>query len=147
MLFAYLFTANIILIDLKNFSWSAQLTDQSGLVVTVAQGKASGGRRFCPDIERSCKTPSGIFSVIVRRGKHYRSPLYPLGCRGNQVPRCAPMPFYVKFRHSGEGIHGSNDDWRRPKHQSHGCVHVSRADAEWIHDFVDRGTKIVILPY
>lgn len=134
----------IVVVDLHNFKWTA--LDYQGEVIRT--GPASGGRRYCPDIERKCKTPAGLFFPLTKRGRYYRSPLYPLGCGKPGEKPCAPMPFYVKLIHSGEGFHGSpGDNWSAPIHRSHGCCHLTTEDAEWINKFVSKTTPIYILPY
>jgi len=144
-MFSLAFVITTIVVDLKNFQYTA--LDANGHVLRV--GLTSGGRKYCPDIKRGCKTPSGIFKVISKRGKHYRSPLYPVAC--GYLPglkRCAPMPWYTKFNHQGPGFHGSNDNWEKPKHISHGCLHVKTEDGKWIHDNSEIGyTTVVVLPY
>ncbi len=148
-MFTTLFLIHTIIVDLKNFQWFAY--DEDG--VEIRSGLASGGRKYCPDIKRGCKTPSGIFHVISKRGKYYRSPLYPLGCGFGAAPdgtprkKCAPMPYYTKFSHQGPGFHGSNDDWARPKHISHSCVHLRTEDAKWINENSRKETVIVVLRY
>ncbi len=133
-----------IIVDLKNFQWYA--FDEDG--VGIRSGQASGGRRYCPDIKRGCKTPAGVFNVISKRGRYYRSPLYPLNCGfGVGQKKCAPMPWYVKFSAQGPGFHASNDDWSRPKHQSHGCIHLRIDEAKWIHDYSTKDTVVVVLRY
>jgi hypothetical protein len=52
----------LIKVDLTNFHWEAFINNQ-----LVREGKASGGRKFCPDIGRPCKTPSGTFKVISKK--------------------------------------------------------------------------------
>ncbi|MDP3987261.1 MAG: L,D-transpeptidase [Nanoarchaeota archaeon] len=135
-----------ILVDLKNFKFFAY--DEEGEL--IREGLASGGRRFCPDIKRKCKTPSGSFRVLAKKGKFYKSPLYPLNCgnpKEGKVP-CAPMPYSIKFLASGESIHGSpNDNWNNPKQISHGCIHATNEDAKWINEWVNIGDKVKILKY
>jgi lipoprotein-anchoring transpeptidase ErfK/SrfK len=130
-----------VVVDLKNFQYFAM---QNYQIIHI--GKASGGRRWCPDIHRSCKTPFGTFKLITKKGRWYRSTIYPVGCRGK---KCAPMPWAVRFKYTGASIHGANDNWSslKLKHRSHGCVHVEIKDAKWLHDFVDSKTVIVVLPY
>lgn len=137
------FADKLIIVDLRNFKWMAYEDD-----TLVKDGIAAGGRRWCPDTKRPCKTPHGEFLVLKKYGKYYRSPLYPLNCGGESKIKCAPMPYSVKFKHSGESIHGSSDHWENPKHISHGCVHVSKENAKWINEFTEvNKTKIVILRY
>jgi lipoprotein-anchoring transpeptidase ErfK/SrfK len=127
----------LIKVDLTNFHWEAFINNQ-----LVREGKASGGRKFCPDIDRPCKTPSGTFKVISKKGRWYRSSLYPVGCKGID---CAPMPFAIKLLHSGMSIHGAKE--KIEQHISHSCIHLSIEDSKWINQFVSIGTPVIILPY
>lgn len=142
-MFSAVLIANLIIVDLKNFTFYAI---ENGNVVKI--GQASGGRRYCPDIKRGCKTPIGRFKMIVKRGEHYRSPIYPIGCTGYSGPKkCAPMYWYVKFVEAGAGFHGAKDNWKHPKHQSHSCIHTTIEDAKWLHDWINKDTVIEVLPY
>lgn len=134
-----------IIVDLKNFSIKAY--DASG--EEVLSEKASGGRKYCPDIEKSCKTPSGTFYLLSKKGPWYRSPTYPLGCNNKSKDnKCAKMAWAMKFSNTGEAFHASNDNWEKPKHISHGCVHLKQETAKWLNQqFIDKTTKIIILPY
>lgn len=134
-----------IVVDLKNFQFIAL----QGFEIK-RYGPASGGRRWCSDILRSCKTPIGEFKVLRKRGRFYRSPIYPLECGNPKEGKkpCAAMPLAIKFHYSGASFHASvGDDWGNLKHRSHGCIHLKLEDAAWIHNFVNAGTKIFILPY
>lgn len=138
-------TQKAIIFDPVEFKWQAYENN-----TLVKEGPASGGKNFCPDIGRKCKTPSGIFNVLSKRGKYYRSPLYPINCNNNSLiskEKCAPMPWAVKFLHSGESLHSSNDDWNNIKNRSHGCIHLKNEDAEWINKWIRVGDKVVVLPY
>lgn len=131
-------------VDLKNFKWSAYEGDR-----LIKSGVATGGRKFCPDIKRKCKTPQGEFRVLVKKNKFYRSPSYPLGCNNNSKiikERCAEMPYAIKFRYQGEALHGHyKENWEKPSHISHGCIHVD--EPKWLNEFVEIGDKIIVLPY
>lgn len=122
----------------KDLIWQAYLGQ-----VQVRSGKAVGGRRYCPDIKRGCRTPVGEFSVLKKAGRFYRSQLYPVGCP--KEISCAPMPFYVKFHYQGAGFHGS--DKKLIEHASHGCVRVSLEDAIWINQFAEIGTRVKVFNY
>jgi lipoprotein-anchoring transpeptidase ErfK/SrfK len=133
----------VIIVDLNKLMFQA--IDEGGNV--IIEGKAVGGRKWCPDIKRRCATPSGEFRVLVKRGPWYRSPLYPLGCNNkSKTNKCARMAYYMKFKHSGEGLHGHDElpDFNA----SHGCIRLSNEHAEWLSkNFVEIGTKVIILPY
>ena len=143
MLTAFLFlslSTKYIVVDLSSYSWIAYKDNKE-----VKRGEASGGRKWCPDIKRRCKTPTGLFPVISKKNRAYRSPLYPVGCDNKTNNKCAPMPWAVKFRHSGEAIHGHRS--KITAHTSHGCIHVSYEDAKWINEFLDVGDIIDIRDY
>lgn len=115
--------------------WGAY--DASGNLVN--QGAASGGRDFCPDIGRGCKTPSGTYRISSKGGPECVSKLYPVGVGGS------PMPYCMYFA-AGYAVHGS---YEVPNYNaSHGCVRVHPSDAQWLSEnFMDIGTQVVVLPY
>lgn len=132
-------------VDLKNFKFKAY---ENGKV--VREGLASGGRRWCPDIKRGCKTPQGQFVVLSKKGRFYRSPVYPLGCNNkskNIKEKCAAMAFAVKFHYSGAAFHSSNDNWNKLHHQSHSCIHLQMHNAKWLNEWINIGDKVIILKY
>jgi L,D-transpeptidase catalytic domain len=105
----------------------------------ISTGRASGGRHYCSDIRRPCKTPVGIFRVSHKGGPECKSSKYPIG-RGN-----APMPWCMFF-HGGFAIHGS---WQVPNYNaSHGCIRVPPSDARWLNQrFISSGTKVIVKGY
>lgn len=119
----------------QTLSWKA-IDEQGNL---VRSGKGSGGRRYCPDIGRSCKTPAGVYYIISKGGPGCRSSRYPVGRGG------APMP-YCMFFSQYYAVHGSPDV---PNYNaSHGCVRILPHDAKWLNqNFMKIGTKVVIKPY
>lgn len=121
--------------DPRQLKWYAY--NQNGNL--VASGRASGGRGYCPDIGRSCRTPVGSFSVHHKGSAYCKSSKYPVGRGG------APMPYCMFFR-GGYAIHGSPDV---PSHNaSHGCIRVLPSAARWLHgNFIDYGTKVIVKPY
>lgn len=113
----------------------------------MSWGPASGGKTWCPDVGRSCKTPAGVYAVLYKGGVRCKSRTYPVGKGG------APMPYCVFFR-SGYAFHGSAEV--PGSNASHGCVRVFPEDARWINEsFVELpdaasntpGTAVIILPY
>lgn len=125
----------VFIFDPSELTWFAY--DESGEL--VGSGRASGGRGYCPDVGRSCKTPSGIFSVKSKGGPGCTSSKYPIGRGG------APMP-YCMFFHGGYAIHGSYDVPNR--NASHGCIRVEPEDARWLsHEFMDIGTTVIVRSY
>jgi hypothetical protein len=127
--------ANTFVFYPSKLKWVA--IDDNGTV--VKSGRASGGRRYCPDIGRSCRTPSGTFSVISEGGPDCKSSRYPVGTGGAKMPYCM---FFSKYY----AIHGSDDV---PNYNaSHGCIRVRPADARWLqHNFISIGSRVVVKPY
>ena len=135
----------LLIWDPKKLAWAAY--DKNGNL--VRWGPGIGGKDWCPDVERGCRTPVGTFRIIFKSGYNFRSSKYPLDtCRGNLPgrPGCARLYWFMCFNKDGEGFHGSDD--MVGKNDSHGCVRVFPDDAEWLNRaFTEVGTKIVILPY
>jgi hypothetical protein len=104
----------------------------------INSGRASGGRHYCPDIRRGCKTPVGVFRISHKGGPDCKSSKYPIG-RGN-----APMPWCMFF-HGNYAIHGG----QVPAYNaSHGCIRVTPLDARWLsHNFLTAGTKVIVKSY
>jgi lipoprotein-anchoring transpeptidase ErfK/SrfK len=128
-------SANTFIFNPKTLTWKA-LNDK-GEVVRV--GKGSGGRSYCSDIRRGCKTPAGVYRIISKGGSGCRSSRYPVGEGG------APMP-YCMFFSRYYAIHGS---YEVPNYNaSHGCVRVRPNEANWLsRNFIKIGTKVVIKSY
>ncbi len=127
--------ANTFVFSPRTLRWKA--IDNKGKVVRT--GRGSGGRSYCKDIRRSCRTPTGTFSIISKRGANCRSSRYPVGRGGAPMPYCM---FFSKYY----AIHGSPDV---PNYNaSHGCVRVKPSDARWLHkNFMHIGTKVIIKSY
>lgn len=105
----------------------------------VRSGHGSGGRGYCPDIRRSCRTPTGTYSVIAKSGPSCRSSRYPVGKGGAPMPYCM---FFSKYY----AVHGSPDVPNR--NASHGCIRVVPSEARWLNqNFMTVGTKVVVKPY
>lgn len=102
-------------------------------------GRASGGRDYCADIRRGCRTPIGSFSLYRKGGPGCVSSKFPLGKGG------APMGYCMFFR-GGYAIHASNNV---PGHNaSHGCIRVVPSAARWLSkEFMRIGTKVVVRGY
>lgn len=125
-----------VLIDLSQLAWGAY--NEQGQLVNW--GPASGGKKYCPDLKRGCKTPVGTYSIYDKRGGGCFSTKFPIGKGG------APMPYCMFFK-GGYAIHGSN---MVPGYQaSHGCVRIFTADARWLNQqFIDMpGTRVIVKPY
>lgn len=127
--------ANTFVFSPRSLTWKA--INDNGTV--VRSGHASGGKGYCRDTGRSCRTPTGTYSVISKGGPGCRSSRYPVGRGG------APMP-YCMFFSRYYAIHGSYDV---PNYNaSHGCIRVEPGDAAWLsHNFVRIGTRVVIKSY
>lgn len=124
-----------IIFDPKQLKWAAYHPDGT----LAASGKASGGRHYCADVKRGCKTPVGSFAVYHKGPVHCRSNKYPVGKGGAYMPHCM-------FFKGGYAIHGSNE---LPNfNASHGCIRVHPTAANWLYNnFVTPGTRVVVLPY
>lgn len=126
--------SNVFIFSPQTLSWKAV---KNGKVIRT--GRASGGRSYCPDIRRSCRTPSGVYRVISKGGANCVSTRYPLGGGGAKMPYCM---FFSKYY----AIHGS---YEVPNYNaSHGCIRVVPSDALWLrNNFINIGTKVVVQSY
>lgn len=117
---------NILLINLRLHAFAAY--DEYGRL--LHWGPVSGGKGWCPDVGRRCRTPYGKFYIISKGGAGCVSTKYPVGVGG------APMP-YCMFFYGGYAMHGS---FLPGYHASHGCVRMFTEDAKWLnHHFVRKG--------
>lgn len=120
-------------IDLSKLTWAAYTP--SGEL--LKWGRVSGGKNYCPDIKRACRTPVGTYTVYMKRGAGCKSTKFPVGKGGAKMPYCM-------FFKGGYAMHGSNSV---PNYNaSHGCVRMPPADAQWLNtQFVDVGsTKVKV---
>lgn len=126
---------NTFIYNPKTLRWTALDSNER----VVRSGRGSGGKGYCPDIRRSCRTPSGTYYIISKGGADCRSSRYPVGRGGAPMPYCM---FFSKYY----AVHGSPDV---PNYNaSHGCVRVHPSDARWLnHHFMHVGTKVIIKPY
>lgn len=126
---------NIVKVNLTHGTWGAY--DSAGDLVN--SGHISGGKSYCPDIGKPCKTATGTFTVYDKRGAKCKSKIFPVGRGG------APMP-YCMFFHQGYAMHGSNSV---PNYNaSHGCIRMSPSDAKWLSEnFVTVGSTKVNVTY
>src|SRR5688572_10444875 len=83
-------SANTFIFNPNNLTWKA--INDNGKVVRT--GRGSGGRHYCSDIRRSCKTPSGVFRISSKGGPGCKSSRYPLGGGGAPMPWCM---FFSKY--------------------------------------------------
>ena len=125
--------ANQFIFNPKTLRWKAI---KNGKVVRT--GRGSGGASYCKDVKRACRTPTGTYRIISKRGKNCRSSRYPLGKGGAPMPYCM---FFSKYY----AIHGSPDVPKR--NASHGCIRVKPSAARWLHHFLKIGSRVTIKPY
>ncbi len=129
------YAAGTFIFNPNTLTWKA--INDNGKV--IRSGKGSGGKHYCKDSGKRCKTPSGTFRIISKGGPGCKSSRYPLGKGGAPMPYCM---FFSKYY----AIHGSYDV---PNYNaSHGCVRVHPGDAKWLsHNFMKIGTKVIIKSY
>lgn len=122
--------------DPRAAAWAAY--DAEGNRVNT--GSASGGKDFCPDTGKPCRTVTGTFRVYQKKGEDCRSSIYPVETHGG-----GRMPYCMHF-HGGYSIHAA---YEVPGYNtSHGCVRVLPSAAKWLNEnFVDVGTTVVVKPY
>lgn len=126
---------NTFVYNPRTLTWSA--INDNGRV--IRSGRGSGGKGYCPDIRRSCRTPTGVYRIWSKGGLGCKSSRYPVGRGGAPMPYCM---FFSKYY----AVHGSYDV---PGYNaSHGCVRVRPGDAAWLsRNFMRIGTRVVIKPY
>jgi len=127
----------VFIFDPNESAWAAY----DGQGNRIKTGSASGGLDTCPDNpSKSCRTVTGSFKVLDKRGPDCRSHEFPLSTHGG-----AKMPYCMHF-HNGFAIHAAYDV---PKHKtSHGCIRVLPDAAKWLNqDFMQIGTQIIVNPY
>ncbi len=110
--------------------------DEGGQLLKT--GRGSGGKNYCPDIGRHCRTPVGTFTIYREGGAKCKSKKFPVGRGG------APMP-YCSYFHGGYAVHGSYDV--RSYNASHGCIRVYPHDAKWLQSVLYPGSKVIVKPY
>jgi len=125
---------NIIKVDLGKLAWGAY-DDQGNL---VKWGPASGGKSYCPDIRRGCRTVTGTYTVYSKKGPECKSSRFPVGKGG------APMPYCMHFK-GGYAMHGGQVPGYNA---SHGCIRMLVGDAKWLNqNFVRVGSTRVSIKY
>ena len=128
---------NLIIWDPALLAYAAY--DQTGNL--VRWGPAVGGKDYCSDIGRSCRTRTGQFEIIRKEGANYKSKRYPVGCTGSN---CARMSYAIFFEEN-YAFHAGN---LYAENASHGCVRLFYSDAQWLNkNFVQIGIKVIIKPY
>jgi hypothetical protein len=116
-----------LVIDQSELAWAAY--DPAGKL--LRWGPMSGGKAYCRDLGRPCRTPPGRFTIYRMQGAGCVSKKFPLGKGGARMPYCM-------FYRGGYAIHGS---YEVPGHHaSHGCVRIFVEDAAWLYrEFVTVG--------
>lgn len=122
--------------DPKASAWAAY-DDEGHRVMT---GSASGGKEFCEDVGKPCKTVIGRFRVYNKRGIDCKSGEYPVETTGG-----AKMPYCMYF-YRGFTIHAA---YEVPQfNSSHGCIRVLPSAAKWLNEqFITIGTEVIVLSY
>ncbi|KTD19316.1 enhanced entry protein EnhA [Legionella lansingensis] len=126
----------VFIFDPRATAWAAY--DAQGNLIKT--GSASGGKDFCEDIGRGCRTVTGTFRVYSKKGEDCTSSIYPIETGGG-----ARMPYCMHFN-GGYSIHAAYEvpNWNA----SHGCIRVFPSAAKWLHsDFMDVGTTVIVKPY
>ena len=122
----------VILVSLNENQLAFGAYDASGNL--QYWGPVSGGKSYCPDINRGCHTTQGTFSIYRKEGAGCKSTRFPVGRGG------APMP-YCMFFHGGFALHGSSDV---PGYNaSHGCIRLFVNDAKWLNENFTHGEDSV----
>lgn len=126
----------VFVFDPRAAAWAAY--DANGNLVKT--GGASGGKDYCEDIGRSCRTVTGTFHVYSKKGADCTSSIYPVETGGG-----GKMPYCMHFN-GGYSIHAA---YEVPGYNtSHGCIRVLPSAAKWLNeDFVDIGTTVIVRPY
>lgn len=126
-------SANRIVVDQSELAWGGYDADGN----LLKWGPISGGKAYCRDVKRECRTRPGYFVVYHKRGAGCKSKKFPIGKGGAKMPYCM-------FYDGGFAIHGS---YNVPGYNdSHGCVRVFNDDARWLNsNFVTLGETWVII--
>lgn len=127
---------NLLVFDPKKLVWA--LYNREGH--RVGMGKASGGKDYCADLHRSCRTVEGEFTVFRTEDKDCTSQTFPLDEGGG-----APMP-HCMFFHQGYAIHGYKNVG--DANLSHGCIRVTEKAAEWMNkNYMHPGSLVIVESY
>lgn len=126
----------VFIYDPKVTAWAAYDADGN----RVKTGRGSGGKSFCEDTGRPCRTVTGVFRVYDKKGPDCTSSIYPIETNGG-----ARMPYCMHF-HGGYSIHAA---YEVPDYNaSHGCIRVLPSAARWLNeDFMNVGTTVIVKPY
>lgn len=126
----------VFVFDPKIPAWAAY--DAQGNLVKT--GSASGGKDYCEDVGRGCRTVVGKFRVYSKKGPECKSSVYPVETGGG-----AKMPYCMHFN-GGYSIHAA---YEVPGYNaSHGCIRVLPSAARWLNqDFMDVGSTVIVKSY
>lgn len=108
---------------------------------------AVGGKDWCSDVKRSCRTPAGEFRIISKHIRYF-SGTYTIPCQSKtgKRNRCrAPMPYAMKIT-SRVAFHGGNVP-TPPRPASHGCIRLPKKDAAELFGIIRVGTPVIVFPY
>lgn len=97
--------------------------------VVVIEVSALGGRKGHP-------TPTGRTFTVINKDANHHSSKY----KDSKTGKPAPMPHYVQFA-SEVGFHAGSLST-----ESHGCVHLSAADAKKFFDALEVGDRVDVVP-
>ena len=133
----------LIIVEPSALAWGAY--DEDGRL--RHWGPMSGGKAYCSDIGRNCRTILGNFAVYRKDDAKCFSKAFPVGRGGAKMPYCM-------FFKGGYALHASDEV--PGYHASHGCVRIFLNDAKWLNEqFIETpsadnnfvGTKVIINPY
>lgn len=127
----------VVVVSPRAHAWGAY--DSSGNL--IRSGTATAGANWCKDLKRPCRTKTGSYRVFSLGDSDCISTRFPLPNGG------APMPYCMYFN-GNQALHGSPSKSVVSGNISHGCVRMHVSDARWLRfNFVDQGTRVVILSY
>ncbi len=127
---------NVFIFDPIHLQWAVYNKEGK----QVGLGHAAGGKNYCPDIKKPCRTVVGEFTVFRTEDANCTSKTFPIDEGGG-----APMP-HCMFFYKGYAIHGSTSPLN--KNASHGCIRVSKKAAAWINtNYISPGSIVRVAPY
>jgi L,D-transpeptidase ErfK/SrfK len=96
-------------------------------------------------------TPLGHFDIVVKwKNPWWYPPTQDAWARGlKPVPPGPGNPLgtrWMGLSAPGVGIHGTDEPWSIGHSESHGCIRMQVAAAEWLYDRVRIGTPVFIVP-
>jgi L,D-transpeptidase ErfK/SrfK len=118
---------DLVVFDPKQLAWAHYVNGRLKL-----WGPAVGGKSWCPDVRRSCRTKVGTFYFTEAASPERRSSSYPKKCQSGEV-KCAAMAYFIRFTNWGQGIHRRS---MSGANASHGCIGVFEAHAQYINNHV-----------